>query len=169
MIVLETPRLRLREVTLGDAGFVLELLNDPGWLRFIGDRKVRSLADAAAYVRGGPHLSYATHGFGLWLVERKEDGVALGLCGLIKRETLKEVDLGYALLARFTGQGYGSECAFAVVEHARAVVGLARLAAITSLDNAASIRVLERLGLSFRRTIRETPEGEELRYFELEL
>jgi ribosomal-protein-alanine N-acetyltransferase len=165
MNVLETPRLALRELAPADAAFILELLNEPAWLRFIGDKQVRSLADAESYIRKGPMASYARHGFGLWLTVRKNDNAPVGICGLLKRDALDDVDLGFALLQRFHRQGYATECAGATLAHARDAVGLQRLVAITAPDNTASIRVLENLGLRFEKMIRLTPAAEELKLF----
>lgn len=163
--VCETPRLRLRHVTDADAPFILELLNDPGWLRFIGDRGVRTLDDARGYIEQGPRRMYADHGFGLFLVERKDDGAPLGLCGLIRRDTLPDVDIGFALAERFRGHGYAYEAAAATLRHARDVVGLERVVAIAMPENVASTRLLERLGLRFERTITFGPAAETLNYF----
>jgi RimJ/RimL family protein N-acetyltransferase len=163
--VCETPRLRLRHVTEGDAPFILELLNDPGWLRFIGDRGVRSLEDARRYIEQGPRKMYADHGFGLFLVERKDDGTPLGLCGLIRRDTLPDVDIGFALAERFRGQNYAYEAAAATLRHAREVLKLGRIVAIAMPENTASTRLLERLGLRFERTITFGPAAETLNYF----
>lgn len=146
-IVSSTQRLRLREFTLQDAAFVIELLNEPDWLRFIGDKGVRTLDDARCYLREGPLASYASNGFGLWAVERRADGELLGMCGLIRRPTLEHVDVGFAFLARHRGQGYATEAARAALQHGFAVLGLARIDAITTPDNSASQRVLERVGL----------------------
>lgn len=163
--VCETPRLRLRHVAEDDAPFILELLNDPGWLRFIGDRGVRSLEDARRYIEQGPRKMYADHGFGLFLVERKDDGAPLGLCGLIRRDTLPDVDIGFALAERFRGQNYAYEAAAATLRHAREVLKLERIVAIAMPENAASTRLLERLGLRFERTITFGPAAETLNYF----
>jgi len=153
-LVVETDRLVLRRLTSEDAPFILELLNDPDWLRFIGDKGVRTLEDARRYVETGPAESYARHGFGLFLVARKPDEVSVGMCGLIKRDALPDVDVGYAFLPDHRGRGYAREAAAAVVEFARSAIGLKRLVAITNPDNARSIRVLESLGLAYEGTVR---------------
>jgi len=165
VIVVETDRLVLRRVTLADAPFILELLNDPDWLRFIGDKGVRTLEDARGYIETGPLASYARHGFGLYVVARKTDPAPIGLCGLVKRDVLPDVDVGYAFLPQHRGSGYAHEAAAAVLRFARNEVGLARIAAITNSENERSIRVLEKLGLSFERMIRLAPDSPEIRYF----
>ncbi|HVZ65408.1 MAG TPA: GNAT family N-acetyltransferase [Lacunisphaera sp.] len=157
MNVIETRRLNLRLLTLGDAPFILELLNDPTWLRFIGDRGVRDLDSARGYITNGPAASYAQHGFGLWLVERRQDGVPVGLCGLLKRDTLPDVDIGFAFLERFQGKGYGPEAAIATMTHARAVVGLKRVVAVTVPGNTGSISLLQKLGLRYERMVELKP------------
>jgi [ribosomal protein S5]-alanine N-acetyltransferase len=141
----ETERLRLRPFTLDDAPLIVELLNDPAWLRFIGDRKVRSIEDARGYLENGPMKSYAQNGFGLWLVERKSDAMALGMCGLVKRDELPDVDIGFAFLEPFRGNGYAYEAASATLEYAHATLGFERVVAIASPDNERSGRLLAKL------------------------
>ena len=145
MKVLETQRLILRQFSDDDAEFILELLNEPSFIQNIGDRKIRSLDGARGYINKGPVASYNRHGFGLYLVELKETGESIGMCGLIKRETLEDVDLGYAYLPKFWSKGYAVESALAMKQFARDVVGLKRIVAITDPRNAGSIRVLENL------------------------
>lgn len=164
-IVRETPRLRLRHVELDDAAFICALLNEPSWLRFIGDRGVRSADDARRYIEDGPRRMYQQHGFGLFLIERKADGAPLGLCGLIRRDTLPDVDIGFALAAEFARHGYAYEAAAATLQYARDVQRLARVVAIVKPGNAASGRLLQRLGLQRERTIRFGPQEEELDYY----
>src|SRR5476649_247101 len=151
--VIETQRLALRRLTADDAAFVRELVNEPSWIRFIGDRGVRTLEDARAYLEKGPLAMYRRHGFGLWVVEVKETGEATGLCGLIKRDALEDVDIGFAFLPRFWGRGYAIESAQAVLAYGREILELDRIVAITSPDNDASIRLLEKIGLRFEQTI----------------
>lgn len=163
--VLDTQRLILRELSEGDAPFILGLLNEPGWLRFIGDRGIRTLDAAREYVLKGPVAMYRRLGFGLYAVERKSDGVVLGICGLIKRETLDDADIGFAFLERHGGEGYAFEAADAVMAYARNVLGLKRIVAITSVDNDKSIRLLEKIGLKFERLIRLAGDDEEIKLF----
>lgn len=150
----ETERLTQRPLTEEDAPFILELLNDPDWIRYIGDRGVRTLEQARAYLVKGPIAMYAKSGFGLYVVVRKHDGASLGMCGLIKRDTLDDVDLGFAFLPQYRSQGYAYESALPWLEHAWTRIGLARVVAIVSPENASSRRLLERLGLAFERSLR---------------
>lgn len=167
MSVLDTDRLRLRHLTLEDADFILELVNEPSWLRFIGDRGVRTLDDARKYILTGPMESHQRFGFGLNVVELKKDGgrSPIGICGLIKREALPDVDIGFALLPKFWGQGYAYESASAVLAFAQRELGLRRIVAITNPDNVRSIRVLEKLGLRFQQMMRLSDDGPELKLF----
>lgn len=151
---LETARLTLRAFTQGDAAFIVELLNDPDWLRFIGDRKVRSIADAQTYLSNGPIAHETTHGFALGAVQRTGDGALVGMCGLIRREGLDDVDLGYAFLPAYRGQGYAREAAAAWLACGFERHGLKRVVAITAVDNAASGKVLEAIGMRFERRLR---------------
>jgi RimJ/RimL family protein N-acetyltransferase len=145
-----TERLRIRPFTLDDAPFILRLLNEPSFIEYIADKGVRNLEHAAAYLADGPIASQAARGHGLWLVEHRVTGNPMGMCGLIKRDSLEEVDLGYAFVPEFWGLGYASEAAEACVAWGHEVLGLAGLLAIVSPGNAASIRLLQ--GLGFLRT-----------------
>lgn len=151
--VLATARLVLRRIDEGDAAFMLGLLNEPSFHQYIGDRGVRSIDDAQAYIRNGPIASYAQFGFGLWLVLQRDGGTPIGMCGLLKRDALPDADIGFAFRPGFWGQGYALESAAAVAAHAHTGFGLTRLAAIVQPDNAASIRLLEKLGLVFERAV----------------
>jgi RimJ/RimL family protein N-acetyltransferase len=147
---------------------VLRLLNEPSFLRFIGDRGVRTLDDARRYITDRFIASYEKNGFGLWIVERKSAPGAIGISGLVKRDTLPEPDIGFAFLPEFWGQGYAFEAAAAVKEHAFGRLEFARLLAITNDDNASSIRVVEKLGLGFVRMIALTTDADEVRLFALD-
>jgi len=160
MKVIETERLVLRRADEGDAEFMLELLNDPAWIRFIGDKNVRTLDEARAYIARALVASYERHGFGLYLTELKEGGTPIGLCGLIKRDSLEDVDIGFAFLPQFRGQGLAYEAANAALEYGRNVLGLKRIVAITSPDNEASARLLEKLGLRFERMMNLSADDE---------
>lgn len=159
VLVLDTERLTLRLMTPGDAEFILELLNDPAFVRFIGDKGVRTLDDARQYIQTGPMASYDRYGFGLWLVELRATNVPVGICGLLQRDTLTDVDIGFAFLPQHRSLGYALESASAVLQYGREVLGLKRIIAITNADNGGSIRVLEKIGMSFERMIR-LAEGE---------
>jgi len=163
--ILETERLILRQFSLEDAPFILELVNDPSFIQNIGDRGVRTLDDARSYIQKGPVASYARNGFGLYLVALKDTGESLGMCGLIRRDGLDDVDIGYAFLPRFWSKGYAVEAARAVKIYAKDQVGLKRIVAITDPANEGSIRVLEKLGLHFEKTVRLSADDIELKLF----
>ena len=169
MQVLETDRLSLRRVGPDDAGFMYELMNDPGWLEYIGDRGIRSVDDARGYIRDRLQAQYLRLGYGLYLVELKNPRTPVGLCGLVKRDWLDDVDLGFAFLPQFRGRGCALEAASATLEHAHAVLGLARIVAIVSPANRASIRVLERLGMRLERRLTPPAETTEVCLFAREL
>ena len=149
---LETTRLVMRRLVAADAAFFLALVTDPAWIRFIGDRKVHTVEEAQRSLVDGPIAMYAKTGHGLLVVERKADGAPLGICGLIRRDTLPDIDLGFAFLPQHRGQGYAHEAARRSLEHARDDLGLARLVAIASPDNADSLKLLERLGMRHEKT-----------------
>jgi len=156
---IETDRLLLRELTVADAPFILALLNDPDWLRHIGDRNVRSLADAETFIVDRLMAHYRERGFGFWLAVSKTNGAATGLCGLIKREGLDDIDVGYAFLPAYRGLGLAFEAAEAAVAYARDRLGVKRLVAITGEENIASARLLERLGLRYEGLKQVKPYG----------
>jgi RimJ/RimL family protein N-acetyltransferase len=168
MLIAETDRLRLRDFELTDAPFILQLLNDPGWLRFIGDRNIRTLQDAEGYLLKGPIAMGERNGFSLWAVDRKDDGATIGMCGLVRRDTLPDVDIGFALLPAFRGQGYAQEAAQATLARAREVLKLPRVVAIASLDNEPSRRLLEQIGLRFVGPRALTDDGDELAYYAID-
>jgi [ribosomal protein S5]-alanine N-acetyltransferase len=156
-MVLQTERLILRQLKVDDAAFMLALLNDPAWLQYIGDRGVRTLEQAEVYLRNGAIAMYARSGFGLWMVELKNTHRPIGICGLIKRDTLPDVDLGFAFTTDFRGGGYAFEAATGTMEYAREALGMQRVIAIVSPENARSIGLLERLGFRFEKSLRLPP------------
>jgi RimJ/RimL family protein N-acetyltransferase len=164
LLVLETGRLTLRRIGPDDDTFIVGLLNEPSFLLHIGDKGVRTCDDARRYI-AGLQAGYERFGFGVWLVERKDGGEPVGICGLLKRDWLEDVDLGFALRPAFWGRGYAFEAASAVLGHGRGSLGLRRIVAITSLDNDPSIQLLGKLGFRFERIARFTEGGEELRLF----
>jgi RimJ/RimL family protein N-acetyltransferase len=163
--VLQTQRLVLRRFDAGDAQFILELVNDPDWLRYIGDKSVRNLDDARGYIQKGPMDMYGRHGFGLYCVELKSDATPIGMCGLLKRETLEDVDIGFAFLPQFRSQGYAHEAALATLAYGADVLGLKRIVATTTPDNAASGRLLRKVGLRFERMFTVPGENREVRLY----
>ena len=162
--VLETPRLVLRPFSLDDAAFIFELVNDPDWLRHIGDRNVRNLDDARGYIAKGMD-AFERQGYGMCVVDLKSTGEAVGIAGLIKRDGLTDVDLGFAYLPQHRGKGYASESAAAVLEHGTRVLGMKRIVAIVSEANEPSIRLLEKLGMRFEGMIRLPGDDEEIRLY----
>jgi [ribosomal protein S5]-alanine N-acetyltransferase len=163
--ILETERLILRQMTVEDAEFIIELVNEAAFIRNIGDKGVRTLDDARDYILSGPVASYAKFGFGLYVVELKETGAAIGICGLLKRDALEDVDIGFAFLEEFWARGFAYESAAAVMEYGQHSLGLKRIVAITSPDNEGSIRVLEKIGLRFEKMIRMPGSDEDTRLF----
>lgn len=164
MIVLKTERLELRELALEDDEFILGLLNEPAFLRFIGDKGVRTPADAREYIAKGPMESYRRNGFGLYLTSLT-GGEPIGICGLVKREGLADVDIGFAFLSRHWSKGYAAESAAAVLAHATAQLKLRRIVAITLPENRGSISVLEKIGLRFERMIKLAEDSKELKLY----
>jgi len=165
VIVLETERLILRKLSTDDAEFVLELLNEPSFLRYIGDRGVRNLEEAKQYILNRLVTSYERNGFGLYLVELKESSIPIGISGLVKRDILPDPDIGFAYLPAYWSKGYAVESAAAVMNYAREVLGLTRIVAITSLDNEASAKLLGKIGLRFERLIKLSEDAEEVKLF----
>ncbi len=165
MIAIATERLELRQFDDEDAAFILRLVNEPSFLRYIGDRGVRSIEDARRYIAEGPVAGYVRYGHGLLCAIRKADGLAVGMCGVLKRDALPEPDLGFSFLPEHWSQGYAFESASAVMIHARGVLGLGRILAITTLDNQPSIRLLGKLGFRFDRLFTTGDDPTELRLF----
>lgn len=151
MTSLQTERLVIRQLTGDDAPFILTLLNEPSFLRYIGDKNVRTLEDARQYIRTGPAASYERHGFGLCLVQLKDTLTPVGMCGLLKRDDLPAPDIGFAFVPDFWNKGLAFEAANAVLNDARERLKLTRVLAIVNPDNDASIKLLQKLGLSFER------------------
>jgi len=165
MNIIETERLILRKLTTNDAAFILDLLNQPSFIQFIGDRGVRTLDDARQYIVNGPVASYERHGFGLYLTLLKDGEPPIGMCGLVKRDILPDVDVGFAFLPQYWLKGYAFESASAVVAYGKNTLGIQRILGVTTPDNTGSIRVLEKLGLRFERMVKISPDGPELKLF----
>jgi RimJ/RimL family protein N-acetyltransferase len=157
------------ELSFDDAGFIVELLNDNAFLHNIGDKGVRTIADANEYLRNGPMDSYRRHGYGLYLVRRASDGTRIGICGLLRRSGLDYPDVGFALLPGFRGHGYGYESAAAVLDYARTALGLNRILGITNPENHVSIQLLEKAGFGFERRIRLSPDAAEINLYSIEI
>lgn len=165
MSLLETDRLSLRQLSADDAEFILDLVNQPSFVKNIGDKGVRTKADAVAYIQNGPVASYKRFGFGLNLVELKGSEIPIGICGLLKRDSLPDVDIGFAFLPAFWSRGYAVESAAAVMDHGRDVLGIGRIVAITAPGNQGSIKVLEKIGFKFEGMIRLSESEPEIKLF----
>lgn len=163
-MIAKTSRLKLEKLALTDAPFVLKLVNEPGWIRFIGDRGIRNLEDAEAYIVTGPQKSYADHGFGLFKVSLL-DGTPIGMCGLLQRSYLEHPDIGFAFLADYTGQGFALEAAIATMKYAKNVLGQKTIMATTLPENERSISLLEKLGLHFIKLTKTSLDGPEVKLF----
>jgi Acetyltransferases, including N-acetylases of ribosomal proteins len=166
--ILETERLILREIVQTDADFILDLLNQPSFIRYIGDRNVRTADDARYFIKDRCRKSYRLHGFGVYTVELKETCEAAGICGFIKRDFLPDADIGFAFLPQFEKKGYAFESASAVLEYGKKFLNFKRVLAITTLDNENSGRLLAKLGFRFERLIK-SPENDDLKLFSKEL
>ena len=167
--ILETERLYLREFTTDDKEFIFELLNSPGWIKYIGDRGIKTLDNTINYINEGLIRSYKINGFGLWGIVEKESDILVGMCGLLKRDYLEDVDVGFALLPSHEGLGYGKESALETVRYAKNELTLKTLAAITVPYNDSSIRLLQKLGFNFCENIRIPNDDEELMLFKISL
>ena len=169
MKILETERLILREIVESDAEFIFALLNQPSFIKYIGDRNVRTIEQAREFIENRYRQSYREHGFGLYAVELKSEipnpKSQIGICGFVKRDSLPDADIGFAFLPQFCGKGYALESANAVMKYGRDVLGLARVLAITSQDNESSGRLLEKIGFKFESLIKMPPDTEELKLF----
>ena len=163
--MIETERLVLTHLADRDAEFIRGLLNEPSFIRYVGDRGVRTADDARRYMQDGPVASYARYGFGLLRVALKAGDTPIGICGVLRRDTLPDPDLGFSLLPAWWSKGYAYEAASAVMQQARGGLGLGRILAITSVDNEPSIRLLGKLGFQFEQMIRLGEDTTELRLF----
>jgi ribosomal-protein-alanine N-acetyltransferase len=149
-VLVTTDRLAMRPYTIADAPHILELVNEPAFIANIRDSGVRTVADAEAYLEKGPLAMYAALGFGLWAVEERESGDVVGMCGLLKRDSLPDPDLGFAFVERARGKGYATEAGRATLQWGLREKGIGRVLAITALHNDASAAVLEKIGFRLR-------------------
>ncbi len=153
-IILETDRLILSEFTLDHTEFIITLVNSPNWLQFIGDRNIKTAKDAQQYISKSLIKSYTDNGFGLWMVTLKDLKIPIGMCGLINRDTLDDIDIGFAMLPDYAHKGYGYEIALATLHYARQTLDIQKIVAITDSENVASIALLNKIGLQFEKTLR---------------
>lgn len=168
MTVLHTERLTLTRLSYDDCDFVYELVNEPAFKRFIGDKKVNTLADAREYLRTGPIGSYEQHGYGMFLVSTKESCEAVGMCGLVKRDQFEDPDVGFAFLQRFWARGFALESAQAVVNYGAGQLGLQRMIAIVDPRNKASVRLIRKLGFAYERMVRMQGDEFDIQLYSLE-
>ncbi|WP_460220155.1 GNAT family N-acetyltransferase [Psychroserpens sp. MEBiC05023] len=170
MIVAETNRLILTKITIDDAPFILELMNSPGWLKYIGDRNVKTIDDAKTYLKNNQLKAYETQDFGYYKVQLKSEGLkAIGSFGLLQRDTLEHIDIGFSLLPSYEGRGYGFEGASALMKLAKDTFQIKTICAITLPENKPSIHLLEKLGLSYQKRIKPFDDDEELLLFAKDL
>lgn len=165
MNILETERLIICHITIEDANFIFELLNDPNWIKYIGNKNVHDLESAKNYILNVPIKSYEKFGFGLFLVKLKDLNIPIGICGLIKRDTLENIDIGFAFLEKYVGHGYAFESAQATLEYGKNTLGIKKIVAITNEDNYNSIKVLKKIGLVFEKMVKFENEEKELMLF----
>jgi len=169
MIILETERLLLRTLDQNDAPFYLRLVNEPTWLQYIGNRGVTTLEQARMAIENGPMQMFRQYGHCLYLVQLKQGGDPIGLCGLLKRDSLDDIDLGYALLPEYVGCGYTVEAASAVLQYAFSALDKRRVVAIVASENVKSMRVLERLGMQFERLVSVDTQTAQVRLYAIAL
>lgn len=168
-LILKTERLTLRKISEADAEFILDLLNQSSFIKYIGDRNVRTLEQAAKYIKSKMTISYEQHGFGMYLVELKENKTPIGVCGFVKRESLSDADIGFAFLREFEGKGFGFESSEAVLNYGKNEFDFKRVLAIASKDNIASHKLLEKLDFTFERLVKLPHDPEELKMFSINL
>jgi [ribosomal protein S5]-alanine N-acetyltransferase len=161
-IILDTKRLILREAEISDSKFFFDLLNTEKWLKYIGDRGIKTLDDAEKYINDKLIKSYRTNGFGLYVYELKKSNIPIGICGFIKRDYLDSVDIGFALLPEYERKGYTFEISHSIMKHGRETLGLNKVVAITTKDNLASQELLKKLGFNFKSYINEPETNEKL-------
>lgn len=169
MIIAKTNRLIISKLSLKDAPFFLKLVNTPHWVKYIGDRNLSTVKDAEDYLLNGTLKSYEEFGFGFYKLQLKEEKTPIGICGLIKREELEEVDLGFAFLSEFEGKGFGYEASLAVITLAKNRFHLKKLLAITLPINSNSIRLLEKLGFIYQKKVKPFEDDKELLLFAKQL
>ena len=160
-----TERLIISEITINYASFYLELVNDPTHLQFIPDKKIYSIADAENHITTKIIKEYQNQGFGFYLVSLKSDKTPIGMCGLIDRDGLDTLDIGFSFLKKYRGKGFAFESSKAILEFAKNTLKVNEIAAITTLDNVKSANLLERLGFKFSKNIRIPNDPDELRLF----
>jgi RimJ/RimL family protein N-acetyltransferase len=169
MIIAETNRLIISKISLEDAPFFLKLVNTPNWIKYIGDRNLKTIKDAEDYLTNGILKSYKELGFGFYILQNKSDNEPIGICGLVKRDQLDEVDFGFALLPEFEAQGFGFEASTTILKVAKDVFNIKKILAITLPINTNSIKLLEKLGFNYEKRVKPYEDDEELLLFAKQL
>ena len=167
MKIAETQRLILTKITEDDAPFILELMNTPGWLKFIGDRNIKTVSEARDYIKKNQLKCYEDYGFGYYKILLKSENLKpIGTSGLLKRDTLEHIDVGFSLLPNYYKKGYGFEAANTILNLAKTQFKIKTVCAITLPSNIASIRLLKKLGLSLKKEVKPFEDDETLLLFE---
>ena len=165
--VLQTQNLILVKLRKVDAPFILELVNSPGWLKYIGDRNVHSILEAEQYLQNGILKCYKEYGFGFWLVKDVIKNQKLGICGITKRESLDFPDIGFAFLPKYQSMGYGYEAAEATLKYVQENLRLEKIVAIANLENVASNTLLKKIGMRFEKVIYSQEANKELNFYSI--
>ena len=166
MVIAETNRLIISKISIDDASFLLELMNTPGWLKYNGDRNVKTLEQAKSHVKNNQLKCYETFGFGYYKLQLKDENLkTIGTSGLLKRDNLEHTDIGFSLLPEYHRKGYGFEAASEIMKLAKNTFNIKTLCAITLPINQPSINLLEKLGLSYQKTIKPFEDDKELLLF----
>jgi len=166
MVIAETDRLLLSKITIDDAPFILELVNTPDWIKYIGDRNIKTVEQAETHIKNNQLKCYETHGFGYYKLQVKAENLkTIGTSGLLRRDNLEHVDIGFSFIPDYHGKGYGFEAASEIMKLAKDKFNIKTLCAITLPINQPSINLLEKLGLSYQKTVKPFEDDEELLLF----
>ena len=162
MLILKTNRLKLLEFEKSDSQFILELLNEPAWIEFIGEKNVHTINDAESFIEHNLIPSYKKNGFGLYAVKLKDDNTPIGMCGLLNRPGLSDIDLGFASLSKYQRLGFAYESSIAILNYSKTVLKINKVVAITNSNNTASAKLLEKLGFRFDKLIDLSDDGKDI-------
>ncbi|CAV26369.1 GNAT family N-acetyltransferase [Vibrio atlanticus] len=169
MQAVETARLRLRMITPQDAAFIQRLYSSEDFLRYVGDKEITDAGKAVEYIENNILKMHQEKDVCLLVVEIKDSSTPIGVCGLIKRDTLESHDIGYGFVPEVYGQGFGLEAAQVIIEQAKHNADIDHLVAITTSDNIRSIALLTKLGFVFERVEEAINESVNLNLYGLSL